>query len=141
MDKVSEIVAELQICYATEIEVIQNYLANAIDLEGSRAEPVKALFDDEVQTALAHARRLAKRIKALDAHAPPLPRLLPARYPCGTATAAAALWRARVLSLSNTIELRRDVGLAESGFARPLQGSSRQPRVRSDFHDCYRMPT
>src|SRR6266478_4766944 len=66
MDKVSEIVAELQICYATEIEVIHNYLANAIDLEGSRAEPIKALFDDEVQTALAHARRLAKRIKALE---------------------------------------------------------------------------
>ena len=70
MDKVSEIVAELQICYATEIEIIQNYLANAIDLEGSRAEPVKALFDDEVQTALAHARRLAKRIKALEGRVP-----------------------------------------------------------------------
>ncbi|MGA8479159.1 MAG: ferritin-like domain-containing protein [Chthoniobacterales bacterium] len=70
MDKVPEIVAELQICYATEIEMIQNYLANAIDLEGSRAEPIKALFDDEVQTALTHARRLAKRIKALEGRIP-----------------------------------------------------------------------
>src|SRR5260370_36772652 len=70
MDKVPEIVAELQICYATEIEIIQNYLANAVDLEGSRAEPVKALFDDEVQTALAHARRVATGIKALHGRVP-----------------------------------------------------------------------
>jgi len=70
MDKVSKIVAQLEICYATEIEIIQNYLANAIDLEGSRAEPIKALFDDEVQTALAHARCLAKRIKALEGRIP-----------------------------------------------------------------------
>src|SRR5260370_4642908 len=70
MDKVSEIVAELRIGCAPAIEVIQNYWATAIDLEGYRAEPVKALFDDEVQAALAHARRLAKRIKALDGRVP-----------------------------------------------------------------------
>ena len=50
MHKVSEIVAELQISYATEIEIIQNYLANATDLEGARAEPIKELFDEQVQT-------------------------------------------------------------------------------------------
>jgi bacterioferritin len=70
MDQVSEIVAELQISYATEIEIVQNYLANAIHLEGARAEPIKALFDEEVQTALGHARRLAKRIKALAGKVP-----------------------------------------------------------------------
>src|SRR5260370_41134563 len=70
MDKVPEIVAELQICYATEIEIIQNYLANAVDLDGSLAEPIKALFDDEVQTALAHARRFSKRIKAMEGRVP-----------------------------------------------------------------------
>jgi len=70
MDQVSEIVAELQISYATEIEIVQNYLANAIHLEGARAEPIKALFDEEVQTALGHARRLAKRIKALEGRVP-----------------------------------------------------------------------
>jgi bacterioferritin len=70
MDKVSEIVAQLKISYATEIETIQNYLANAIDLEGSRAKAVKGLLDEEVQTALGHARRLARRIKTLEGRVP-----------------------------------------------------------------------
>jgi bacterioferritin len=69
-DKISGIVAELQISYAAEIEIVQNYLANAIDLEGACAEPIKELFDEEVQTALGHARRLAKRIKALEGRVP-----------------------------------------------------------------------
>jgi bacterioferritin len=70
MHKVSEIVVELQISYATEIETIENYLANATDLEGARAEAIKEFFDDQVQTALGHARRLAKRIKALAGSVP-----------------------------------------------------------------------
>jgi bacterioferritin len=70
MYKVSEIVAELQVSYATEIEIIENYVAIAADLEGPRAEPVKELFDEEVQTALGHARRLAKRMKALEGRVP-----------------------------------------------------------------------
>jgi ferritin-like protein len=65
MQGASEIVARLRICYAREIETVEYYLVNAIDLEGDRAEPVKNLLDEEVQTALSHARRLAKRIKAI----------------------------------------------------------------------------
>jgi bacterioferritin len=70
MHQVSQIVVELQISYATEIETIQNYLANAADLEGARAEAIKELFDEQVQTALGHARRLAKRINALGGRVP-----------------------------------------------------------------------
>jgi ferritin-like protein len=70
MDKVSEIVAELRISYAAEIEIIKDYLANATNLEGAGAEAIRKLFDEEVQTALGHARRLAKRIKALDGGVP-----------------------------------------------------------------------
>jgi bacterioferritin len=68
--EVSQIVAELQISYATEIETIQDYLANASNLGNSRAEPIKKLFDEEVQTALSHARRLAKRIQTLEGRVP-----------------------------------------------------------------------
>ncbi len=78
MDRASEVAAELKLAYAAEIEVIQNYLANAISLEGPRAEAIKELLDGGVQTALVHARRLAKRIKALDGRVPgsrELPRL------------------------------------------------------------------
>jgi ferritin-like protein len=70
MDRASEVAAELKLAYAAEIEVIQNYLANAINLEGPRTEAIKELFDGGVQTALTHARRLAKRIKALDGRVP-----------------------------------------------------------------------
>ena len=71
MYKVSEVVAELRISYATEIEIIENYLANAANLEGgARAEAIKNLFDEEVSTALGHARRLAKRINTLEGRVP-----------------------------------------------------------------------
>jgi ferritin-like protein len=70
MDKVSEIVAELRTSYATEIAIIEDYLANATNLDGARAEAIKNLFNEEVNTALGHARRLAKRIKALEGRVP-----------------------------------------------------------------------
>jgi bacterioferritin len=70
MDNVSEIVAELRASYATEIEIIEDYLANGTSLESTRAEAIRNLFDEEVQTALGHARRLAKRIKALEGRVP-----------------------------------------------------------------------
>jgi bacterioferritin len=70
MDTVSEIVTELRSSYATEIQIIEDYLANASNLEGERAEAVRNLFNEEVQTALGHARRLAKRIKALEGTVP-----------------------------------------------------------------------
>ena len=65
-----EIVAELKLAYSAEIETLQNYLANASNLEGARAEPLKDLLDAEVQTALVHARRLARRIRALEGKVP-----------------------------------------------------------------------
>ena len=70
MDKVSEIVVELRTSYAAEIEIIEDYLANTINLEGAGAEAIKNLFNEEIQTALGHARRLAKRIKALEGRVP-----------------------------------------------------------------------
>jgi len=70
MDNVSEIVSELRASYATQLEIIADYLANASNLESTRAEAIRNLFDEEVQTALGHARRLAKRIKALEGWVP-----------------------------------------------------------------------
>jgi ferritin-like protein len=75
MHKVSEIVAELKISYAAEIEVIENYLAQASNLEGPRGEPIKEWLDLEVQTGLSHARRLARRISALEGKVPVSPEL------------------------------------------------------------------
>jgi ferritin-like protein len=75
MHKISEIVAELKVSYAAEIEVIEIYLAQASNLEGPRAEPIKEWLDLEVETGLSHARRLARRINALEGKVPASPKL------------------------------------------------------------------
>ena len=70
MDKTKEIIAELKRSYAIELETLQNYLANSIDLEGTDAEGVRKSLEGEVALKLKHARRLAKRINVLGARLP-----------------------------------------------------------------------
>ena len=68
MDRVAQIVAELQIAYATQLEIVQSYLADASNLEG--ADTVKELLDQEALSAFGYARRIAKRIRALQGRVP-----------------------------------------------------------------------
>jgi bacterioferritin len=70
VDKTKEIVAELKRSYAIELETMQNYLTNSIDLQGADAEPVRKSLEDEVTLRLKHARRLAKRINVLGGRLP-----------------------------------------------------------------------
>jgi bacterioferritin len=70
VDKTKEIIVELKRSYAIELETLQNYLANSIDLEGTDAEGVRKSLEEEVALKLKHARRLAKRINALGARLP-----------------------------------------------------------------------
>jgi bacterioferritin len=70
MDRAREIITRLKKSYAMEMESVQNYLANSIDLEGPAAEEVKGVLESAVATELKHARRLAKRIKILGARVP-----------------------------------------------------------------------
>jgi bacterioferritin len=70
VDKTKEIIAELKRSYAIELETLQNYLANSIDLEGADAEDVRKSLEEEVALKLKHARRLAKRINVLGARLP-----------------------------------------------------------------------
>lgn len=50
-DKLKEITAELRRAYAMELETVQNYLANSIDLDGVRAEEIKKSLGGDVQGA------------------------------------------------------------------------------------------
>jgi bacterioferritin len=70
VDKTKEIIAELKKSYAIELETIQNYLANSIDLEGTGAELVSKSLEEEITLKLKHARRLAKRINVLGGRLP-----------------------------------------------------------------------
>ncbi|MFN6946436.1 MAG: ferritin-like domain-containing protein [Cytophagaceae bacterium] len=66
MEKKEEIINALQKAYWKEIETIINYQANAINLDGIRAEEVKEILAGEVTDELGHSRKLAERIKELD---------------------------------------------------------------------------
>ena len=70
MDKTKDIIAELKKSYAIELETIQNYLANSVDLDGAGAEEVKKSLEQEIVTKLKHGRHLAKRIKVLGGRVP-----------------------------------------------------------------------
>lgn len=65
-----EIIQELKIAYGMEIETVQNYLANSVDLDGVRAEEVKKSLTADIPEELHHATLLAKRIKVLEGRVP-----------------------------------------------------------------------
>ena len=70
MDRTKEIIAELKRSYAIELETIQNYLANSIELQGADAEVIRKSLEEEINLKLKHARRLAKRISVLGGRLP-----------------------------------------------------------------------
>src|SRR6186713_1812748 len=68
--KRDEIIDELKRAYAAELETVQNYLANSVDLDGVRAEEIKKSLAADIQEELGHAQMLAKRIKVLGGRVP-----------------------------------------------------------------------
>jgi bacterioferritin len=70
MDRTAEIIRELQISYAMELETVENFLANSIQLDGAPAERIKHALAGNVEIELQHARRLATRIKVLGGRVP-----------------------------------------------------------------------
>jgi bacterioferritin len=62
VDRVTEIIDSVKIAYNMEIETAMNYLANAANLDGVRAEEIKDALEADIQTELGHAKKLAERI-------------------------------------------------------------------------------
>jgi bacterioferritin len=48
-----------------EIETVMGYIANSVNLEGIRAQEIRESLERDIDEELAHARRLAARIKEL----------------------------------------------------------------------------
>jgi len=65
-----DIINELRKSYAMELETVENYLANSIDLDGVRAEEIKKALLREIEEELGHARKLGNRIKVLEGRVP-----------------------------------------------------------------------
>jgi bacterioferritin len=70
MSKTSEIIKELIKAYWMEIETVQNYIANANNLDGVRAEEIKKALQADVPAELSHAQQLANRIRILGGKIP-----------------------------------------------------------------------
>lgn len=56
--------------YWMEIETVQNYIANSVNLDGVRAEEIKSSLGADVAEELTHAQTFARRIKELDGRVP-----------------------------------------------------------------------
>lgn len=63
--KTESVMELLKTAYAAELETMQNYLANAVWLDGLQAQEIAKALGDDVVVELGHARRLAHRIKQL----------------------------------------------------------------------------
>jgi bacterioferritin len=70
MADVQDIIQALTDAYWKELETVQNYLANSVNLDGVRAEEIKKSLTADVAEELTHAQQLARRIKVLGGRIP-----------------------------------------------------------------------
>ena len=66
----SDIVRELCVAYAMELETTQNYIANSVHLDGVRSETIKKALAADVPVELMHAQQIAQRIKTIGGRVP-----------------------------------------------------------------------
>lgn len=69
-EKRQAIISALIEAYWKELETVQNYIANSVNLDGVRAEEIKEALAADVAEELNHARQLAARIKVLGGQVP-----------------------------------------------------------------------
>lgn len=65
-----DIIRELCIAYAMELETVQNYIANSVHLDGVRSDVIKKALATDVATEITHAQQLAQRIKTIGGRVP-----------------------------------------------------------------------
>lgn len=70
MKKNKDIIEALTDAYWKELETVQNYLANSVNLDGVRAEEIKKALAADVTEELTHAQQIASRIKVLGGRVP-----------------------------------------------------------------------
>jgi bacterioferritin len=60
-----DIIDELIVSYAMELETVQNYIACSINPDGVRCDVIKKALESDIQEELTHAQTLANRIKTI----------------------------------------------------------------------------
>lgn len=69
-NKNKAIIELLTAAYNAELETVMNYLANAVNLDGVRAEHIKESLLADVPAELGHAQQIADRIKTIGGMVP-----------------------------------------------------------------------
>jgi bacterioferritin len=64
-EKRQEIIELLKQAYFMELETVINYVTNATNPDGVRAQEIKESLEEDIQEELTHARQFASRIKEL----------------------------------------------------------------------------
>lgn len=70
MSNRERIVEELLVAYWMEMETVQNYIANSVNLDGVRAEQIKESLAADITAELGHAQQLANRVRVLGGKVP-----------------------------------------------------------------------
>jgi bacterioferritin len=65
-----QVMSALEKAYWMEVETVQNYIANSVNLDGVRAEEIKRSLAADVAEELTHAQTFARRIKELGGTVP-----------------------------------------------------------------------
>lgn len=65
-----DIIRELCVAYAMELETVQNYIANSVHLDGVRSDVIKKALAADVNTEVMHAQQIAQRIKTIGGAVP-----------------------------------------------------------------------
>ena len=66
----TEVLAGLEKAYWMELETVQNYISNSVNLDGVRAEEIKRSLTADVGEEINHAQTFARRIKELGGTVP-----------------------------------------------------------------------
>jgi bacterioferritin len=69
-DVQSQIIAELKLAYASELETVINYLSNSIHLDGILAQEIRESLKEDIEEELGHAKEIAERLKILGSDVP-----------------------------------------------------------------------
>lgn len=69
-EKNEEIIQELSVAYAMELETVQNYIACSVNPDGVRFDVIKKALQADIAEELLHAQQLAKRIKTIGGTVP-----------------------------------------------------------------------
>ncbi len=56
--------------YNAELETVMNFMANAANLDGVRAEEIKESLQGDIAEEIGHAQKLAARIRTLEGTVP-----------------------------------------------------------------------